>query len=109
MRTTTLKKTVKAAGTADASPDQSEDCAVSFTRHALSRMASRGIELSTGQHARLGEAIRSLAGKGGRQALILLDQIALVVSVEHYRIITVIGRQTLREHVFTNIDSAVFA
>lgn len=109
MSKTAMREITRAAVTAGSASCEPVASAVSFTRHALSRMASRGIELDTCQHARLGDAVRSLAGKGGRQALILLDQIALVVSVEHCRIITVVGRQALREHIFTNIDCAIFA
>jgi len=80
-----------------------------FSRHALERMASRGIDLTAAQHNRLGAAIVSLSAKGGRHALVLLDQIALVVSVRRRRVVTVVGQQHLREHIFTNIDCAMLA
>lgn len=81
----------------------------SFSRHALARMTRRGIDLSVGQRGRLGEAMACLAAKGARHALVLLDQIALVVSIEQCRVVTVVGQQGLREHIFTNVDSAMLA
>lgn len=86
-----------------------DEVAPDFSRHALDRMASRGIELTAAQLSRLGMALASLRCKGGRHALVLLDQIALVVSVKRRRVVTVVGRQHLREHVFTNIDCAMLA
>lgn len=83
--------------------------ALRFSRHALSRMASRGIELTTGQWTRLGEAVQSLRAKGGRHSLILLDHTALVVSLKNSLVITVVDRQAMQENIFTNIDSAMLA
>lgn len=80
-----------------------------FSRHALDRMASRGIELTAAQLRRLGKALASLRCKGGRHALVLLDHIALVVSVRRRRVVTVVGQQHLRERIFTNIDCAMLA
>ena len=83
--------------------------ALRFSRHALSRMASRGIELTTGQWTRLGEAVQSLRAKGGRHALILLDHTALVVSLKNRLVITIVDRHAMQENIFTNIDSAMLA
>lgn len=81
--------------------------ALRFSRHALNRMASRGIELTSGQWFRLGEAVQSLRAKGGRHSLILLDHTALVVSLKKCMIITIVDRQAMQENIFTNIDSAM--
>ncbi|MDN5325490.1 MAG: hypothetical protein PWP41_185 [Moorella sp. (in: firmicutes)] len=71
------------------------------------RLESRGINLSAQQMARLEDGVRRAAGKGARESLVLLDDLALVVSVKNRTVITAAARQDLQENVFTNIDSAV--
>ena len=41
--------------------------------------------------------------------MVLLDGSAFVVSVKNKTVITAVDAQSMREHVFTNIDSAVLA
>ena len=45
--------------------------------------------------------------KGGKETLILLDNVALVVSVANRTVITAMDGDNLRDNVFTQIDSAV--
>ena len=49
------------------------------------------------------------AQKGARESLVLLDDVALVVSIKNRTVITAVDAANLKENVFTNIDSAVFA
>lgn len=90
-------------------PPVPTDTGLRFSRHALKRMASRGIEFTTAQWARLGDAMQSLSAKGGRHSLILLDHTALVVSLKNSLVITVVDRHAMQENIFTNIDSAMLA
>lgn len=80
-----------------------------FSRHAQERMASRGIELSSAEMSRLGQAVSAVEAKGGRDSLIMLDDKALVVSVKNQTVVTVVDRDALKDNVFTNIDSAIIA
>jgi flagellar operon protein len=82
---------------------------VRFSQHAQNRMIDRGIELTAGQWRRLGRAVQSLRARGGRNTLILLDRIAMVVSIKNRRVITVVDRRTMQDNIFTNIDSAMLA
>ena len=47
------------------------------------------------------------AAKGARDALVLIDGTAFVVSVRNRTVITAVGADQMRDRVFTNIDSAV--
>jgi flagellar operon protein len=58
---------------------------------------------------RLTGAIARAAGKGSRDSVIFIDGTAFVVSVKNNTVITAVGSEHMREHVFTNIDSAVIA
>lgn len=80
---------------------------VRFSKHALQRMNSRGVELSPSQLERLSEAMDSAHKKGARETLILTDNAAFVVSPSNRTVISAFDRESLREGVFTQIDSAV--
>lgn len=82
---------------------------VQFSRHALSRMESRGIRFSGEEMERLQSAVRSVGAKGGKDSLVLLGDNALVVSVRNATVVTVVDRDSLTGNVFTNIDSAIIA
>ena len=78
-----------------------------FSAHASKRLAHRGIELSPQQLERLEQAVAKAGGKGGRESLILLDDLAFVVSVRNRTVITALDQEQMTDNVFTNIDSAV--
>jgi flagellar operon protein len=80
-----------------------------FSRHALERVQRRGIELDLSTLSRLNEGVGRAAGKGSRDSVVLVDGTAFVVSVDNRTVVTAVGAQHMREHVFTNIDSAVIA
>jgi len=82
---------------------------VKFSRHAVDRMDSRGIQFSPDQLQRLEQAVSQVQAKGGRESLVMIDDTALVVSVKNDTVVTVVDREQLKNNVFTNIDSAVIA
>lgn len=82
---------------------------VEFSRHALQRLERRGIELGEQTLARLSDGVERAAGKGSRESVVFVDGTAFVVSVRNRTVITAVDPEHMREHVFTNIDSAVIA
>ncbi|HEY7951487.1 MAG TPA: TIGR02530 family flagellar biosynthesis protein [Solirubrobacteraceae bacterium] len=80
-----------------------------FSRHALERVQRRGIDLDPTTLSRLNEGVGRAAGKGSRDSVVLVDGTAFVVSVANRTVLTAVDQQHMREHVFTNIDSAVLA
>ncbi len=80
-----------------------------FSKNATQRLASRGIELSSGDMDRLNQAVDTARQKGARDSLVLLDRLALVVSIKNNTVITAVNEDAIKENVFTNIDSAVIA
>ena len=80
---------------------------VQFSGHALERMQRRGIDTSPQTLARLDGAVQRAAAKGSRESLVLVDGTAFVVAVKNKTVITAVDGASMREHVFTNIDSAV--
>ncbi len=47
--------------------------------------------------------------KGSNQSLVMLDNLALVVSIKNGVVITAVDEERMKEGVFTNIDSVVIA
>ncbi len=84
-----------------------EQTNVKFSAHALKRLESRQISLDNQDMALLKDAVNKVEAKGGKESLILMDQMALVVSVKNRTVITAVDSNNLKENVFTNIDSAV--
>ena len=82
---------------------------VQFSGHAIQRVQRRGIEVGEAQLERLTEGVDRAAGKGARDAVVFVDSTAFVVSVRNRTVITAVDREHMRDHVFTNIDSAVIA
>jgi flagellar operon protein len=82
---------------------------VTFSNHALQRLQRRGITVDGQTLQRLDDGVQRAASKGSRDAVVLVDQTAFVVAVNNRTVITAVGRDHMRDHVFTNIDSAVIA
>jgi flagellar operon protein len=82
---------------------------VQFSGHALQRVRRRGIELGEGTLQRLQSGVERAAGKGARESVVFVDSTAFVVSVRNRTVITAVDRDHMKDHVFTNIDSAVIA
>jgi flagellar operon protein len=80
-----------------------------FSRHALERVNRRGIDVDGSTLQRLTNGVSQAASKGSRDSVVFVDNTAFVVSVPNNTVITAVGSEHLREHVFTNIDSAVIA
>jgi flagellar operon protein len=80
---------------------------VQFSNHAVQRLHRRNISVEPGTLQRLDEAVGRAEGKGARDAVVFVDGTAFVVSVRNKTVITAVDREHMRDHVFTNIDSAV--
>jgi flagellar operon protein len=80
---------------------------VKFSQHAIQRLSSRNIKLDGSDLAKISGAVDKAAQKGARDSLILMDNLALVVSVKNRTVITAMDGTNIRDNVFTNIDSAV--
>jgi len=91
----------------EATKTESTSEALKFSAHAQTRLQSRGIELSPEEMLKLQEAVAKVKEKGSRESLILTDKAAFIVSVNNRTVITAMDRETLKENVFTNIDSTM--
>ncbi len=77
-----------------------------FSAHAMQRLHSRNIELSSEDLNRMNAMADKAAEKGAKQSLFMLRDVAMVVSIKNRTVITAVDQDSMKENVFTNIDSA---
>jgi len=82
---------------------------VRFSNHAQQRLATRNISLGPEQHAQLADAVDRAAQRGGKDSLVLMDNVAFIVNVPNRTVVTALDNQSRKEGVFTQIDSVVLA
>lgn len=82
---------------------------VKFSQHALQRLQTRSIQLGQADLLKLNDAVKKAEQKGAKESLVLMSQndLALVVSVKNKTVITAMDGKSIKDNVFTNIDSAV--
>jgi flagellar operon protein len=80
-----------------------------FSAHANKRLEMRGIRMDQDDLASLEEAVDLADSKGSREALVIHNKAAFVVSVRNRTVITAIDASDMKERIVTNIDSAVIA
>ena len=80
---------------------------IRFSSHAQSKLRMRHIDLTSEEKRRLNEAVDKAAEKGARESLVLMSDLAFLISIRNRMVITAIDGEHLRDGVFTHIDSAV--
>ncbi|MFC5472020.1 TIGR02530 family flagellar biosynthesis protein [Cohnella suwonensis] len=78
-----------------------------FSHHAEQRLQQRGITLLPEQVERIASAVEQAAAKGAKDSLVLFKDIAMIVSVPNRTVVTAMDGSSMKEHIFTQIDSAV--
>ena len=80
---------------------------LNFSSHARQRLQARQIELGPEELGKLEQAVEKAADKGCRSSLLLYRDMAFIAGVPNRTIITALHGESIKEHVFTNIDSTV--
>ncbi|RUS46502.1 flagellar biosynthesis protein [Cohnella sp. AR92] len=78
-----------------------------FSHHAEQRLQQRGIKLQPDQLDRIASAVDQAEAKGAKDSLVLFRDIAMIVNVPNRTVVTALDGSSMKEHVFTQIDSAV--
>lgn len=90
--------------TAPAAPTSAEP--LKFSAHAMQRLQSRNISLSSEDVAKMNTMADKAAAKGAKNSLFIMRDVAMVVSIKNRTVITAVDSDSMKENVFTNIDSA---
>jgi len=78
-----------------------------FSQHAEQRLRQRGIVLQPDQLDRIANAVDRAATKGAKDSLVIFRDIAMIVNVPNRTVVTAMDGSSVKDHVFTQIDSAV--
>lgn len=78
-----------------------------FSQHAEQRLRQRGIQLQPEQLDRITSALNQAEAKGAKDSLVLFRDIAMIVNIPNRTVITAMDGSSMKDHVFTQIDSAV--
>lgn len=112
-----LNQTKKAGGTEtsqlsfqeilEKTSEKAAGSGLKFSKHAVSRLADRKIELTDNQLERLSEGTAKASEKGIKESLVLMDELAFIVNIPNHTVITAMSQTETNENVYTNIDGAV--
>lgn len=78
-----------------------------ISHHAQMRMNTRNIHLTKQEMQKLNDAVDKADQKGVKESLVLMNDLAFVVSVKNRIVITAMDEPSIKENVFTNIDGAI--
>jgi flagellar operon protein len=77
-----------------------------FSAHAMARLQSRNISLTSEDVTKMNAMADKAAAKGAKNSLFIVRDVAMVVSIKNRTVITAVDSDSMKENVFTNIDSA---
>lgn len=80
---------------------------ITLSLHAADRLVRRGLTIDESMVDRINQAFDMAEQKGAKNALFLLDDLAVVASIANRSITTAMDARNLSNGVFTQIDSAV--
>ncbi|MDR1246311.1 MAG: flagellar biosynthesis protein [Clostridiales Family XIII bacterium] len=81
---------------------------ISFSKHADLRARERNIAIEDADLDKLSDACDRAAGKGVRDALIVMNDSAFIVNAGSKVVVTVVDKNEMKGNIFTNIEGAVF-
>ncbi len=87
--------------------DRERQVSVDFSKHAMTRVEERGIELTPELMDKLAGSIERAQEKGATNILAFDETRAFILNVPYGRVITAMSQDEMRENIFTNIDGAV--
>lgn len=86
-----------------------QESGIKFSAHTVERLRERGITLSGDELERLSGAVNRAEEKGAIDSLVCVDNMAFIVSIKNRTVVTAMTGESVKDHVFTNIDSTVIA
>lgn len=85
----------------------SQEQELKISAHAEKRLLQRDITLDQAKIQKLEKAVDKAQAKGARESLILMNNLAFLVNIPNKTVITAMDQDSMKENVFTNIDSAI--
>ncbi|MCP1144049.1 TIGR02530 family flagellar biosynthesis protein [Lysinibacillus endophyticus] len=83
------------------------DLKLKISKHANERLLERNITISEQEWHKVTDKVNEARSKGVNQPLVLMDQVALIISAKNSTVITAMERTEAKEQIFTNIDGTI--
>ncbi|MBM7854216.1 flagellar operon protein [Desulfohalotomaculum tongense] len=80
---------------------------VKLSAHAQKRLQQRNIVLGAAEMAKISRAMQRAETKGAKDSLLMYGDLALIANIKNKTVVTAVDGHSLKDYVFTNIDSAV--
>ncbi|MFD1067568.1 TIGR02530 family flagellar biosynthesis protein [Oceanobacillus locisalsi] len=80
---------------------------LTVSKHAAERMQERNIQLSKQEWQDVQDKVKEAKQKGVKDALVVVDGSAMVVSVKNNTIVTALDQSEADKKIFTNIDGTI--
>lgn len=80
---------------------------IKISAHAQRRLVERNIDIDRKDWEKITGAMNKAESKGAVNSLLIHGELVLIVSVKNRTVISAMDKENMKEHVFTNIDSAV--
>lgn len=77
------------------------------SKHAQKRLQDRGIEIDQEKWSQISTKVQEAKTKGVHESLVVLKDVALVVSAKNNTVITVMDRNEAKAQIFTNINGTI--
>jgi flagellar operon protein len=80
---------------------------IGLTKHAEIRMQERNIAINRENWQRISDKMKEANQKGITDALVVMEDVALVVSTKNHKVITALHQTEAKEKIFTNINGTI--
>lgn len=87
---------------------QNQQHGIRLSLHAAKRLNERNFNMDNNEFFKIKNAMEKLKIKGGQDSLIITANGAYIVDVKNNMVVTAIDKASMKENVFTKIDSTVF-
>ena len=78
-----------------------------LTNHAVRRIENKNISVTKEDASKINKALEIAKTKGANKTLVLLSDKVALLSIKDNKLITMMSKNSLKEDIFTNIDSVV--
>ena len=78
-----------------------------ISKHAKLRLEQRGISIKEDRWQQISEKVIEAKKLGVKDSLVLLDDVALIVSAKNQTVITAMDRNEATSQIFTNINGTI--
>ncbi len=101
---TTQKKTSSSKNFGDILTDLTQ---LKVSKHAEERMKQRNIHFNPKQWQKISEKVFEAKQKGVTDALVVVDDARLIVSAKNNTVVTCLGKDDVKDKIFTNINGTI--